>query len=91
MSSWSGAIGDADHNQERLFFQDNFEGLSEAIPILFIEDTHKIKEQRFLFLLLFLTFLFRFSCFFLFSTLFLLFFQSFLKFFLFGQIFFQLF
>lgn len=86
VSTDSGTISDAYQYQERLLFHNYFESLSESVPILFVQNAHKIEEQRLFLLLILLTFLLRLDCFLLLSTFLFLLFQSFLVFLLFGQI-----
>jgi hypothetical protein len=87
----SRTIGDAYQDKERLLFHNHFERLLESIPVLFIQNAHKIEKQRFFLFLLFLAFFLRFDCFLLLRSFLLLLFQSFLELLLFGQIFFKLF
>ena len=44
MTAYSRPIGDSYQYQERLLFHDYFESLCKPIPILLIENAHKIEK-----------------------------------------------
>jgi hypothetical protein len=89
MSAISRTICDPDKHQEGLFFEYDFEGFCESVPIFLVQQTHKVKHQRLFFLFFLLSFFLWLHRLLLFCAFFLLLFQPFLQFFLFSKVFLQ--